>query len=97
MSHTKQLAGAAAGMISCLSLVAFAPPASSAEGADLGRARNDIGNFSPGSPDPTDLANTGWDTSDVVIASVAGALIAGGGVGAVVFATRRRHLATHTA
>lgn|SRR5688572_7770727 len=97
MSHTKQLAGAAAGMISCLSLVAFAPPASSAEGADLGRARNDIGNFSPGSPDPTDLANTGWDTSDVVIASVAGVLIAGGGVGAVVFATRRRHLATHTA
>ena len=94
MSHTKQLAGAAAGMISCLSLVAFAPPASSAEGADLGRARNDIGNFSPGSPDPADLANTGWETSDVVIASVAGVLIAGGGIGTAI-ALRRRHPAAH--
>lgn len=94
MSHKKQLAGAAAGTLSCLSLIAFAPPVSAAEGADLGRARNDIGNFQPGPVNDPSPTSTGFDTSDALVATVAGLLVAGGGIGAVV-STRRRHLTAH--
>ena len=100
MSTLARLSLSSAGLLTALSLAAFAPAANADEGfyerngADRAAAGISNGNQFVPSPAPT---ASGWDTSDVVIASLAGVLIAGGGVGTVVFATRRRHLATHTA
>jgi hypothetical protein len=97
MSTVARLSLSSAGLLTALSLAAFAPAANADEGfyerngADRAAAGISNGNQFVPSPAPT---ASGWDTSDVVIASLAGALIAGGGVGTAVV-LRRRHPLAH--
>lgn len=107
MNHTKQLAASAAGGFVLMSLAAFVPaanadvPAARADDGsttsrpDLGFARNggidDVAPSPGGVPGPAD---TGIDTSDAVVGTLAGLAVAGGGMAAVI-AIRRRHPVAH--
>ncbi|HET6625613.1 MAG TPA: hypothetical protein VFG63_04435 [Nocardioidaceae bacterium] len=61
---------------------------------DPGRARNDIGNYVPPA-DNSGPAGTDFDTSDAVVGSLAGLLVAAGGIGVVVSVRRRHETAAH--
>ena len=66
-------------------------PVAGRNGADRAAAGASTGNQVLPSPAAT---SSGWDTSDVGIASAAGVLIAGGGIGTAVV-LRRRHPMAH--
>jgi hypothetical protein len=92
MSTTSKVSLASAGLLTALTLVAFAPAADADEGfysrngADRAAAGISNGNgFSPTTASPSD----GFDTSDAAIGAMAGLVAAGAGVIAV--GTARRH------
>jgi hypothetical protein len=97
MTRTNKLPLAAAGMLTCLSLAAFAPAANADEGfyerngAD--RAAAGIPNGNQFVPTPTPTAE-GFDASDAALGALAGLVAAGAGVIAVGGLRRRQaHLA----
>ena len=68
-----------------------------APAADLGRARNDIGDLAPAPADVPLPVDTGLDASDVVLGGLGGLLVVAGGAGIVITMRRRDAMAHHPA
>lgn len=106
MLHTDKLAAGAAGALTCLALVAYAPAANAADSAfndvtsglsqaDAGAARNGgVDGFINERRNPAIPSSTGMDTSDVVLGSLAGiAVVGAGAAGLIVVRRRNAHIA----